>query len=81
MTAGVHIDGETRPGRGAVRQLVDPADAEVAAEISQASQVDTAPAIASAKAAAPGWAARSVRMICARTTTCPRNTSAASRRS
>ena len=38
MTAGVHIDGETRPGRGAVRQLVDPADAvarELARRLSQ----------------------------------------------
>jgi len=57
VTAGVHIDGETRLGRGSVRQLVDPADAEVFSEIAQASLDDTAEAIASAKAAAPAWAA------------------------
>jgi betaine-aldehyde dehydrogenase len=57
VTAGVHIDGQTRPGRGVVRQLIDPADGEAFAEITQAGAEDVGQAITSARAAASGWAA------------------------
>lgn len=56
--AGVHSNGVTRDGRGAVRVLVDPATDEPVGEVAQASGADVDEVVADARAAQAGWAAR-----------------------
>jgi betaine-aldehyde dehydrogenase len=58
MTAGLHIDGVTRPGSAGVRVLLDPADGTVTAEVHEASVDEVGEAVASARAAQPAWARR-----------------------
>jgi betaine-aldehyde dehydrogenase len=58
MTAGLHIDGVTRPGAGGVRVLHDPADDAVTAEVHEASVAEVAEAVASARAAQSVWGRR-----------------------
>ncbi|MXG90951.1 aminobutyraldehyde dehydrogenase [Nocardioides flavescens] len=55
---GTFIDGRPTEGGGADLDLVDPATGEVSATLRQGSADDVTRAVASAKAALPGWAAR-----------------------
>ena len=58
MSQGVHINGQTRDGRGPVIELTNPATGEVFDSVTTASAADVAEAVAGAIAAQPGWAAR-----------------------
>ena len=58
MSQGVHINGQTRDGRGPVIELTNPATGEVFDSVTTASAADVAEAVAAAIAAQPGWAAR-----------------------
>ena len=55
---GVHISGETRPGRGGVHDLVNPATGETSARVHEASADDVALATAAAAGAFKDWAGR-----------------------
>ena len=58
MTDGLHIDGARRSGAGPVRVLVDPSTGEPMDEVTEATPAQTAEAVASSRAAFPGWADR-----------------------
>ncbi|MEI6361916.1 MAG: aminobutyraldehyde dehydrogenase [Actinomycetes bacterium] len=58
VTAGIHIDGASRAGGGAIHVLVNPASGEPTAEIAQASLADLASATESAHRAGAAWAAK-----------------------
>jgi betaine-aldehyde dehydrogenase len=55
---GVHIAGRSRPGRGPVRSLTDPATGELVDEVSSASVEDVREAVEAALEAQAAWAAR-----------------------
>jgi 1-pyrroline dehydrogenase len=55
---GRFVDGRRRDGSGDLLDLIDPATGEISATITQCTADDVADAVASARAAAPGWAAR-----------------------
>jgi betaine-aldehyde dehydrogenase len=58
LAPGLHIDGVSRPGRGPVATLTNPASLEVIAEIAEATPDDVRLATASAAAAGVHWASR-----------------------
>jgi betaine-aldehyde dehydrogenase len=58
LTPGVHIDGQTRDGRGEVQLLINPASGQPTAEVAQASTDDVTAAAASAHRAGGAWAAK-----------------------
>lgn len=58
MSQGVHINGQTRDGRGPVIELINPATGEVCDSITTASAADVSEAVACAVTAQRDWAAR-----------------------
>ncbi|MFG2948378.1 aminobutyraldehyde dehydrogenase [Streptomyces adustus] len=56
MTNGLHINGVSRPGDGAVRILVDPATGDPVDEITESTPAQVSEAVAAARCAQPGWA-------------------------
>ena len=56
MSSGTFISNSYRPSSGEVQELVNPATGEVAGTLSSSTAADVDAAVASARAAAPGWA-------------------------
>lgn len=56
MANGLHINGVSRPGDGAVRTLVDPATGDPVDEIAESTPSQVSEAVAAARSAQPRWA-------------------------
>lgn len=55
MVNGLYISGKSRPGRGSIAELIDPASGLTFAEVSQASLDDVSLATQAAREAFPAW--------------------------